>query len=112
MIMKKSKRKNCFPKQDQKLEEGLSGSRSRRAHTWSSAGGLRLHRPSATEPDEGGGGARVNKYSMCDMNMEEGKVYMSAPWSKLALSSLLKAENECAGSRVQPAADRAKCVMR
>lgn len=59
-----------------------------------------------------GGGGRVNKYSMCDMNMEEGKVYMSAPWSKLALSLLLKAENECAGSRVQPAADRAKCVMR
>lgn len=37
---------------------------------------------------------------------------MSALWSKLALSSFLKAENECAGSRVQPVADRAKCVMR
>lgn len=32
--------------------------------------------------------------------------------SKLALSLLLEAENEGAGSRVQLKADRAKCVMR
>lgn len=56
---------------------------------------------------------RANKYRTCDMNMEEeGKVYMSALWSKLAQGSFLKAENESAGSGVQPAAATAKCVMR
>lgn len=39
-------------------------------------------------------------------------VSMSMLWSKLALSSFLKAENESAGSKVEPAATTAKCVMR
>lgn len=48
----------------------------------------------------------------CDMNMQEGNVYMSALCSKLALCSILKAENDSAGSKVQPAPTTAKCVMR
>lgn len=46
------------------------------------------------------------------MNMQEGNVYMSALCSKLALCSILKAENDSAGSKVQPAPTTAKCVIR
>lgn len=56
--------------------------------------------------------AWAQQTNTCDMNMEEADVYMSALCSKLAPRSVLKAENDSAGSKVQAAPTTAKCVMR
>lgn len=46
------------------------------------------------------------------MNVEEEKSIWARFWSKLAMSLFLEAENEFTDSGVQPAAGRAKYVMR